>query len=70
MAADNIDIGANVLGTAGEAKPSVREPLTRRTTFFVAGIFGTLDRKTVVVNSTCKLASLHSSARFKDGLNR
>jgi hypothetical protein len=64
---NNIDIGAGVLGAAGEANTiRIGKQGTQRSTF-IAGIFGTaVSGSTVVVNSSGKLGLAASSARFKE----
>src|SRR5207244_12069655 len=64
---NNIDIGANVLGVAGESnKIRIGKQGTQNGTF-IAGIFGVaVSGSTVVVNSSGKLGVATSSARFKE----
>src|SRR5205823_11332636 len=67
---NNIDIGANVLGTAGESgKIRIGKQGTQNGTF-IAGIFGvTMTGSPVVVSSSGKLGiSGTSSARFKTAI--
>ena len=66
---NNIDIGANVLGPAGDANTiRIGKQGTQKSTF-VAGIFGTaVSGNTVVVNSNGKLWVATSSARFKEAI--
>jgi hypothetical protein len=66
---NNIDIGANVLGNAGEANTiRIGKQGTQKSTF-IAGIAGTpISGSTVVVNSTGKLGVATSSARFKEAI--
>jgi hypothetical protein len=67
---NNIDIGANVLGVAGEAgKIRIGKQGTQNGTF-IAGIFGvTMTGSPVVVNSSGKLGiSGTSSIRFKEAV--
>ena len=66
---NNIDIGANVLGKAGEAN-TIRIGLqgTQKSTL-IAGISGTaLSGAPVVINSTGKLGVAGSSRRFKEAI--
>jgi hypothetical protein len=66
---NNIDIGANVPGVAGEAnKIRIGKQGTQNGTF-IAGIFGVaVTGSQVVVNSTGKLGVAASSARFKEAI--
>ena len=66
---NNIDIGANVLGVAGESnKIRIGKQGTQNGTF-IAGIFGVaVSGSTVVVNSSGKLGVATSSARFKEAI--
>src|SRR5438477_6516510 len=66
---NNIDIGANVLGTAGESgKIRIGKQGTQNGTF-IAGISGVaVTGSTVVVNALGKLGVAASSARFKDDI--
>ena len=66
---NNIDIGANVLGNAGEANTiRVGKQGTQKSTF-IGGIFGTaVTGSTVVVNSNGKLGVATSSSRFKEAI--
>jgi trimeric autotransporter adhesin len=66
---NNIDIGANVVGNAGEANTiRIGKQGTQKATF-IGGIFGTaVSGSTVVVGSNGKLGVATSSARFKQGI--
>jgi len=66
---NNIDIGANVPGAAGEANTiHIGKQGTQKATF-IAGISGVaVSGSTVVVNSTGKLGVATSSARFKQAI--
>ena len=66
---NNIDIGANVPGNAGEANTiRIGKQGTQKNTF-IAGIFGTaVTGSSVVVSSTGKLGVATSSARFKEAI--
>jgi len=66
---NNIDIGANVLGNAGEANTiRIGKQGTQKSTF-IGGIFGTaVTGSTVVVNSSGKLGVATSSSRFKEAI--
>ena len=66
---NNIDIGANVLGNAGEANTiRIGKQGTQKSTF-IGGIFGTaVTGSTVVVNSNGKLGVATSSSRFKEAI--
>ena len=66
---NNIDIGANVLGNAGEANTiRIGKQGTQKSTF-IGGIFGTaVTGSTVVVNSVGKLGVATSSSRFKEAI--
>jgi uncharacterized coiled-coil protein SlyX len=66
---NNIDIGANVLGVAGEVNAiRIGNKGTQKQTF-IAGIFGTaVSGSTVVVNSSGKLGVATSSARYKEAI--
>src|SRR6202040_2573925 len=66
---NNIDIGANVLGLAGESnKIRIGKQGTQNGTF-IAGISGVaVSGSTVVVNSSGKLGVATSSARFKESI--
>jgi hypothetical protein len=67
---NNIDIGANVLGAAGEANTIRIGKSGTQTKTFIAGIFG----KTVgsgvgvIINSNGQLGTVQSSARFKEAI--
>jgi hypothetical protein len=66
---NNIDIGANVLGAAGEANTiRIGKQGTQKNTL-IAGIFGTaVSGTTVVVGSNGKLGVATSSSRFKESI--
>ena len=66
---NNIDIGANVLGNAGEANTiRIGKQGTQKSTF-IGGIFGTaVTGSTVVVSSNGKLGVATSSSRFKEAI--
>jgi trimeric autotransporter adhesin len=66
---NNIDIGANVLGTSSDAD-TIRIGGTQTDTF-IAGIFGATASGgvAVFVNSSGKLGTLTSSARFKQDIH-
>ena len=66
---NNIDIGANVLGNAGEANTiRIGKQGTQKATF-IAGISGVpVTGSTVVVNASGKLGVATSSARFKQAI--
>jgi len=66
---NNIDIGANVLGNAGEANTiRIGKQGTQKSTF-IGGIFGTaVTGSTVVVSSSGKLGVATSSSRFKEAI--
>jgi len=66
---NNIDIGANVVGNAGEANTIRIGKQGTQKSAFIAGIFGTtVSGSTVVVGSNGKLGVATSSARFKQGI--
>ncbi len=66
---NNIDIGANVLGKAGEANTiRIGTKGTQKSTF-IAGIAGTaVSGSEVIVTATGKLGVATSSARFKEAI--
>jgi trimeric autotransporter adhesin len=66
---NNVDIGANVVGAAGEANTiRIGKQGTQKATF-VAGISGVpVTGSTVVVNASGKLGVATSSARFKQAI--
>jgi trimeric autotransporter adhesin len=64
---NNIDLGANVLGAAGEANTIRIGKQGTQKAAFIAGIFGTaVSGSPVVVGSNGKLGVATSSARFKE----
>ena len=69
IGSNNIDIGANVVGAAGEANTiRIGKQGTQKATF-VAGISGVpVTGSTVVVNASGKLGVATSSARFKQAI--
>jgi trimeric autotransporter adhesin len=66
---NNIDLGANVVGAAGEANTiRIGKQGTQKSTL-IAGIAGTaITGSQVVVNSNGKLGVVSSSARFKESI--
>jgi Chaperone of endosialidase len=66
---NNIDLGANVVGTAGEANTIRIGKQGTQKAALIAGIFGTpVSGSPVVVGSNGKLGVATSSARFKEGI--
>src|SRR5207253_9194631 len=67
---NNIDIGANVLGNAGEANTIRIGKSGTQTKAFLAGIYGktVASGVGVIINSNGQLGTVQSSTRFKDDI--
>src|SRR5207253_7636973 len=67
---NNIDIGANVLGNAGEANTIRIGKSGTQTKAFLAGIYGktVASGVGVIINSNGQLGTVQSSARYKDDI--
>src|SRR5207245_7004715 len=67
---NNIDIGANVLGKAGESNTIRIGSKGTQTATFIAGIYGktVASGAGVIIGSNGVLGTVQSSARFKDDI--